>query len=125
MRENTDQNNSEYRHFSRSATFLNTETRFETFQESGKQDSFRHILKSTHSKYESSNSHFIRSTTRIQSETEAFDESRLVMNFLTILEVTEISCNFRLVLEVKAGKVIPEFSRLEFYPMQKTTPQGP
>ena len=35
------------------------------------------------------------------------------MIFLTILEVTEI-CSFRLVLEGKAGKGIPKFSRLEF-----------
>ena len=35
------------------------------------------------------------------------------MTFLTILEVTEI-CSFRLVLEGKAGKGIPKFSRLEF-----------
>ena len=36
------------------------------------------------------------------------------MTFLTILEVTEILCNFRLVLEGNAGKEIPESSRLEF-----------
>ena len=36
------------------------------------------------------------------------------MTFLTILGVTEILCNFRLVLEGKTGKEIPESSRLEF-----------
>ena len=37
------------------------------------------------------------------------------MTFLTILGIMEISCNFRLVLEGKAGKEIPESSsRLEF-----------
>ena len=36
------------------------------------------------------------------------------MTFLTILVVTEILCSFRLVLEVKTGKEIPESSRLEF-----------
>ena len=36
------------------------------------------------------------------------------MTFLTILRVTEILCSFRLVLEGKAGKEIPESSRLEF-----------
>ena len=36
------------------------------------------------------------------------------MTFLTILEVTEILCSFRLVLERKAGKEIRESSRLEF-----------
>ena len=35
------------------------------------------------------------------------------MIFLTILGVTEI-CSFRLVLEGKTGKEIPESSRLEF-----------
>ena len=35
------------------------------------------------------------------------------MTFLTILEDTEI-CNFKLVLEGKTGKEIPESSRLEF-----------
>ena len=39
------------------------------------------------------------------------------MTFLTILEVTEILCIFRLVLEGKTGKVIPESSRLEFLEM--------
>ena len=33
---------------------------------------------------------------------------------LIILGVTEILCNFRLVLERKTGKEIPESSRLEF-----------
>ena len=36
------------------------------------------------------------------------------MNFLTISGVTEILCSFKLVLEVKTGKEIPESSRLEF-----------
>ena len=36
------------------------------------------------------------------------------MTFLTILGVTEILCSFRLVLERKASKEIPESSRLEF-----------
>ena len=36
------------------------------------------------------------------------------MTFLTILRVTEISCSFRLVLEEKTGKEIPESSKLEF-----------
>ena len=35
------------------------------------------------------------------------------MNFLTILGVTEILCSFRLVLEGKTGKEIPESSILE------------
>ena len=36
------------------------------------------------------------------------------MTFLTILQVIEILCNFRLVLEDKTGKEIPESSRLAF-----------
>ena len=36
------------------------------------------------------------------------------MTFLTILGVKEILCSFRLVLEWKTGKEIPESSRLEF-----------
>ena len=36
------------------------------------------------------------------------------MTFLTILGVTEILCSFRLVLEAKTVKEIPESSRLEF-----------
>ena len=35
------------------------------------------------------------------------------MTFLTILGVTEILCSFRLVLEGKTGKDIPESSRAE------------
>ena len=36
------------------------------------------------------------------------------MTFLTILGVTEILCSFKLVLEGKTSKEIPESSRLEF-----------
>ena len=36
------------------------------------------------------------------------------MTFLTILGVIEILCSFRLVLQGKTGKEIPESSRLEF-----------
>ena len=36
------------------------------------------------------------------------------MTFLTILGVAEILCSFKLVLEGKTGKEIPESSRLEF-----------
>ena len=37
-----------------------------------------------------------------------------VMTFLTILRVTEILCSFRLVLEGKTCKKIPESTRFEF-----------
>ena len=64
--------------------------------------------------YESSGSQFFRTTTGIQSGPEAFDKSRFVMTFLTILGVMEILCRFRLVLEEKTGKEIPESLRFEF-----------
>ena len=63
--------------------------------------------------YESSGSQFFRITTGIQSGPDAFDESRFVMTFLTIPKVMEILCSFRLVLEGKTGKEIPESSRSE------------
>ena len=63
---------------------------------------------------EISGSRFFRTTTGIQSGPDVFDKSRLVMTFLTIFGVTEILCSFRLVLEGKTGKEIPESSRLEF-----------
>ena len=64
--------------------------------------------------YESSGSRFFRTTSGIQSGTDAYDKSRFFMTLLTILEVTEIFYSFKLVLEGKAGKEIPESSRLEF-----------
>ena len=64
--------------------------------------------------YESSGSQFFKTTTGIQSGPDAFDESRFVMTFLTILGVMEILRSFRLVTEGKTGKEIPESSRFEF-----------
>ena len=64
--------------------------------------------------YESSGSQFFRTTTGIQSGPDAFEESRFVMTLLTILGVMEMLCSFRLVLEGKTGKEIPESSRFEF-----------
>ena len=64
--------------------------------------------------YEYSGSQFFRTTIGIQSGPDAFDESMVVMTFLTILGVTEIVCSFRLVLEAITGEKIPESSRLEF-----------
>ena len=66
---------------------------------SGKQDSFRHILKSSASMYGSSGSQFFRTTTEIKSGPDTLDESGFVMNFLTDLGVMEIFCSIRLVLE--------------------------
>ena len=59
----------------------------------------------------SSDSQFLRTTTGIQSGPDACDESRFI---ISILGVKEILCSFRLVLEGKAGKGIPESSTLEF-----------
>ena len=67
--------------------FLNTGITDETFQQSGKQDSFRYILESSRSMYEISGSPFFRTTTGIQSGPNAFDESTLAMNFLTMFGV--------------------------------------
>ena len=97
-----------------SPTFLNKGTTDETFQQSRKQKSFRQILKSSASMYESLGSQFFRTTSGKQPEPDAFYESRFVMTFSTILEVMGILCRFRLVLEGKTGKEIPESSRLEF-----------
>ena len=65
--------------------------------------------------YEISGSQFFRTTTGIQSGPDAFDESRFIMTFLTILGVMDILCSFRLVLKGKTGKEIPESSRFEFF----------
>ena len=82
---------------------------------------------------ESQGSQFFRTTTGIQSGPNAFDESRFMMTFSTILRVTEILCSLRLVLEKKAGKEILESSRLELlkkflaillYQMQKKNTSG-
>ena len=78
-------------------------TKIETFQQCGKQDSFRYILKSSAGIYESSGSKFFRITTGIQSGPDAFDESRFTIIFLTILRVTELLCSFRLVTEGERG----------------------
>ena len=51
-----------------SPTFLNTGTTDKTFQQSGNEDSFRHILKSLASMYESSGSQFFRTTTGIYNQ---------------------------------------------------------
>ena len=50
----------------------------------------------------------------MQSGPDAFDKSRFIIIFLTILGDTEILCCFKVVQEGKSGKEIPESSRLEF-----------
>ena len=71
-------------------------------------------MKSSASTKESSGSQFFRTTTGKQSGPDAFDKSRLIITFLTILGLTEILYSLRLVLEEKTGKEIPESWRLEF-----------
>ena len=53
--------------------------------------------------HEISGSQFFRNTTGIQSGPEAFDESKLVITFLTIFGAMEILSNFRPFLEGKTG----------------------
>ena len=65
--------------------------------------------------YESSGSHVFKTTTGIQSGPDVFDISSLVMILLTNVGVIEILCSFRLVLERKSSKEIPESSRFEFF----------
>ena len=50
----------------------------------------------------------------MQSAPDAFDKSKFIMTFQTILRITEILCSSQLVLEGKTGKEIPDSSRLEF-----------
>ena len=64
--------------------------------------------------YESSSSLFFRTATGIQSGLDAFDESRLAMNFVINFEVTWILYSFRLVLKGKAAREIREWLRFEF-----------
>ena len=58
--------------------------------------------------YESSSSQFFKTTTGIQSGPDAFDDSRFTMTFLNTLRVMKILCSFRLVIEGKTVKEMPE-----------------
>ena len=93
---------------------MNTGATNETLQQSGNQDFFRQMLKSSASMYESSGSQFFRTTAEMQSKADIFDKSGLVIIFLMNLGVIEILCSYRLVLEGKASKDIFKSSRLEF-----------
>ena len=84
-----------------SPTFLNTEIADEYFQQSGKQDSSKHILKNSPGMYESSSSQFFRPTSGIQSAPDTSGKSRLILAFFTNLGVAEMQVNFRIVLEEK------------------------
>ena len=96
------------------SNILNTGTTNETSEQSGKQGSFRHMLKSSARMYENSGSQFLRTTTSMQSRLNVFYKSRFAMIFLTILGVTEILCSFIFVLEEKAIKETSKSSTLEF-----------
>ena len=65
--------------------------------------------------YEKSGSQFLRTTTGIKVGPDGSDESRFVMNLFNHLGSNKKTMwSFRLVLEGKIGKEIPESSRLEF-----------
>ena len=63
--------------------------------------------------YESSNSHFFRTTMVIQSGPDAFGKSKLVITFLTNLSYMNIM-QFQISPRRKSGKEIPDSSRCEF-----------
>ena len=75
------------------------------------------MLKTSASIYESSGFQFFRTTTGIQSRSNVFGKSKLVMIFLANTGLAAILCSFRLFLEGKSGKQVPELSRLEFFEM--------
>ena len=52
---------------------------------------------------------FFKITTGIQSGPDAFDESRFIITFVTILG--KVLCSFKIVLEGKTGNEVPESSR--------------
>ena len=83
------------------------------FQQSAEWNSFRHILQSSASMNENSNSHWF--TTGVKSgPRHDIDKSKLVMTFFNNLGETWILHSFRLVLERRAGKEILETSRFKF-----------
>ena len=61
---------------------------FFTVQQPEKEDSFRYMLKSSASMYESSGLHLIRITMEIQSGLDPSDKLRLLMTSITIIGVT-------------------------------------
>ena len=89
------------------STFLNTATTDEVLKQFGKQDSFRHIFKSSASMYESSGSHSLEPLL-------GYNQDQMPLTNQGNLGDTKILCSFRLVLEWKTGKGIPESSRIEF-----------
>ena len=97
-----------------SPTFFNIGSTNQTFKQSSKQDSFRRILKSSGSIYESSNSHFFRTATGTQSGPNAFDKSRFSYDLLNQRGSYRNSMQFQISSRSEKGNEIPESSRLEF-----------
>ena len=64
---------------------------------------FQTQIKSSSCMYQSSSSHFFRTTSGLQSGPDALDESRLAMTLFINLQVKVILCIFRLVLKWRAG----------------------
>ena len=48
------------------------------------------------------------------NQDQDFEKPKLIMTFLTNLGVTKRSCSFRLVLEEKTDKEVPDSAGLEF-----------
>ena len=69
------------------------------------------MLESATSIYENFDSKFCRTTTGMQSGLDSFEESRLVMIFLTNLRVTRVLYSFGLVLEGEKCRETPESPR--------------
>ena len=57
---------------------------------------------------ENSDSQFFRTTTGTQSDPNTSEESRLVVAFFTLLDVTGILGSFRFVIERQASKEMPD-----------------
>ena len=77
--------------------------------QSGNQDSFKHILKSSAGIYESSGNHSSLEPP-LEYNQDQTNDWRIVMTILIILKAMA-TCSFRLVLEGKISKEIPESSR--------------
>ena len=77
-----------------------------TFQKVGEKKSSRHILKRSVSMYKGSGLKLFKTTISIQSGPNNFHNSVLI--FLINLGVTGVLCSFRLAIEGKESKEIPE-----------------
>ena len=96
------------------SNILNTGTTNETSEQSGKQGSFRHMLKSSARMYENSGSQFLRTTTSMQSRLNVFYKSRFAMIFFNHLGSYRNILQFLIRSKKKAGKETSKSSTLEF-----------